>query len=130
MLPDDYLHELFDPLGDVRVKRMFGGQGIWAGPVMVALVADGTLYLRVDDETRPVFEAAGCAPFTYSGKGKPVTMPYWTPPPEVLDAPEDFRPWAEKALAAALRAKPEKAGPARHKARRARASKALAPKRT
>ena len=38
--------ELLAPLGAVRVRRMFGGWGLYVGDVFVALVLDDQLYLK------------------------------------------------------------------------------------
>lgn len=104
MLPEDYLRDLFAGVGEVAVRRMFGGQGVYHDGLMIGLVADGVLYLKVDGESRPRFEAAGGMPFVNDGKGKPVTMSYVTPPEGAVDDPDAFRPWAEAAIAAARRA--------------------------
>ena len=64
-----YCAELLSGLGTVRTKRMFGGHGIYVDDLFVAIVVGETLYLKADAETWPRFEAAGCAPFTYTAKG-------------------------------------------------------------
>ena len=38
---------------------MFGGVGIYDRDVFFALIADDTLYFKVDDSTRPEFVARG-----------------------------------------------------------------------
>jgi DNA transformation protein len=96
--------ELLAPLGAVSAQRLFGGHGLRIDGVFMALVAFERLYLKVDDQTRPQFAAALCEPFTYTGKGKPITMSYWTVPAQAMDSPEQMRPWARLALEAALRA--------------------------
>ena len=47
----------------VRGRSMFGGVGIYAGAQFFALIADSTLYFKVDDSNRPDFEARGMGPF-------------------------------------------------------------------
>ena len=51
--------DMLEPLGPVSARRMFGGYGIFLDGMMFALVADDTLYLKVDDESRSEFAAAG-----------------------------------------------------------------------
>jgi DNA transformation protein and related proteins len=109
--------ELLAPLGAVRAKRMFGGHGLYVDEVFIALIAFDQLYLKVDDQTRSQFEAAGCRPFTYDGKAKPVTMSYWTAPEEAMESPALMQPWARLAIAAALRARAAKAPAAPRKPR-------------
>lgn len=100
----DYVKELLAPTGRPAARKMFGGCGIYLDDSIVGLVADGRLYLKVDDETRPRFVAAGSAPFTYDGgDGKPVAMSYWSVPDEALESAEEMAPWARLARAAALR---------------------------
>ncbi len=110
----EYLRDQFAEFGPVDIRRMFGGAGVFADDVMIALVAYETLYLRIDDQTRAAFEAEGCQPFVYDGKGKPIEMPYMEAPGEALDDPSEMARWAELALGAARRAKaakkPKKAG--------------------
>jgi DNA transformation protein and related proteins len=101
----DYLTDQLAPLGDARGRAMFGGHGIYLDGLIIGLIAFDSFYLKVDDGNRPDFEAAGCEPFTYQGKDKPIVMPYWTCPAEVLEDPELLRAWALKALAASRRAK-------------------------
>jgi DNA transformation protein len=96
---------------------MFGGWGLYADGLFVALVAAERLYLKADAGSRERFAAAGCEPFTYSADGKSVSLGYWTVPPEALDAPALMQPWARLALQAALAARAAKAlKPARARA--------------
>ncbi len=88
----------------VRARSMFGGVGIYAGDVFFALIADDTLYLKVDESNRPDFEARGMGPFQPYGTGGEV-MQYYQVPAELLEDAEALRPWAEKAIAVAGRKK-------------------------
>ena len=104
----DHCLELLSPLGAVRAKRMFGGHGLYIDELFVALIAFERLYLKVDAQTQPAFSAAGCEPFVYDGKGKPITMSYWTVPAEAMESPALMQPWARQAIEAALRARAAK----------------------
>ena len=97
--------ELLAVLGPVRAKRMFGGWGLYAQDLFVALIAFDRLYLKTDASTRPHFEAAGGEPFVYGDKGQTMTMAYWTVPDDAMDAPPLFEPWARLALQAAVAAR-------------------------
>ena len=96
--------DLLEPLGPVSARRMFGGYGIYLDRLMFALVADDTLYLKVDDQTRGEFVAAGLEAFRYSKKGKIYQMSYHAAPEDALENAELLRDWARKAIDAALRA--------------------------
>jgi DNA transformation protein and related proteins len=108
----DFLRDALAGLGPVVVRRMFGGAGISCDGVMFALVADNTLYLKADAESRAAFEAEGLGPFVYEGRGKPVAMSYWRAPERLLDESDELLAWARTALAVAHReatAKPRRA---------------------
>ena len=112
-LPPFVLHclELLEPIGPVRAKRMFGGYGLYAQDLFVALIADEGLYLRADEASEPHFRQAGGQPFEFEARGRRMTLRYWTHPAEALESPAIMQPWAQQALRAALsaRAKPAKA---------------------
>jgi len=107
--------ELLAPLGAARSRRMFGGFGLYVDDLFVALILSQRLYLKADAQTRAQFQAAGGEPFVYDGKTAPVTVSYWTVPPQAMDSPDGMQPWARLALAAALRARLSK--PARRRSR-------------
>lgn len=103
-----YREFVLDQLGRVadgiRGRGMFGGVGIYAGDLFFALIGDDTLYLKVDDSNRDDFKKAGMGPFLPFGEGGEV-MQYYELPADVLEEPDRLRPWVEKAIAVAQRAK-------------------------
>jgi DNA transformation protein len=101
----DHCVELLAPLGKVRVRRMFGGHGLYVDELFVAIIASERLYLKTDEPTRERFRAAGCAPFVYDAKRGAVALGYWSAPDEALEAPPSMQPWARLAIDAALRAR-------------------------
>ena len=106
-----HLAELFEPLGSVVFRKMFGGLGIFRDGLMFALVAEDVLYLKVDEATRGAYAAEGCGPFVYAGlRGKATPMPYWRIPERLLEEPDEFVQWARGAFAVALRTRKPKAG--------------------
>jgi DNA transformation protein len=126
-----HVRELLAPAGRVTTKRMFGGHGVYLDGLFIAIIVEDELYLKVDDITRPAFETEGCAPFVYARDGKPMTMRYYRAPGEALDAPHLMRPWARRALEAALRmqaAKPAKLPALMRSAKRAAPKKKAAKK--
>ncbi|BDA84525.1 hypothetical protein Sa4125_20670 [Aureimonas sp. SA4125] len=87
-MDEDLLREVFESLGTISVRRMFGGQGIYADGTIVALVVRGDLMLKGDAQSVPVFEAAGSTRWVYATSGRPeVQMPYFTAPGEIFDDP-------------------------------------------
>ncbi len=105
----EWLRELLEPAGKVSVRRMFGAHGVYVDGLFVAVVAEGLLYLKADDQTEAAFSAAGGAPFVFESRGKVVPTSYWSVPESALDSPADMLPWARRAIAAALRKPAKKA---------------------
>ena len=104
------IEELFESLGRVSIRRMFGGKGIYHDGAICALEVSGEILLKADAETAPHFRAAGSRQWAYEGKtGKPVLMPYWSIPDEALDDPDLMTKWVRLAAEAGRRgAKPRK----------------------
>ncbi len=103
-----YLVDLMQSIGPVKAKGMFGGHGIFLDGLMIALVADSTLYLKVDEESAEDFKKKGLEPFSYYKKNKEYKMSYFQAPEETLEGSEEMNIWANKAYAAALRAASKK----------------------
>lgn len=95
--------ELMRPWAPVSARRMFGGHGLYRDGLMFALEAFDALYMKVDEQSRPVFVAAGCKPFVYEGKGKAIEMSYWTVPPECAESQAEMARWCALGWQAALR---------------------------
>lgn len=126
----DLVIELFQPLGFVRTKRMFGGMGLYCDDLFFAILDDDQLYLKTDDENRAAFEEKGLEAFRIEMKGKVGTMPYYEAPEEIFEDPDAAMEWGRLALGAALRAaakkkpKAKKAAPGRKAAKARKATKA------
>jgi DNA transformation protein len=106
------IRELFACFGPVSVRRMFGGAGIYSDGVMFALVADGAIYLKSDEQSAPEFEREGLQPFSYAARnGKRAVMSYRRMPDRLYDDPEELAVWARAALAAAHRSSQRKRAP-------------------
>jgi DNA transformation protein len=98
------LEQLGRRVQSIRGRNMFGGVGIYAGAHFFALIADDSLYLKVDDTNRPDFEARGMDPFRPYGQSGEV-MQYYRVPEDLLEDPETLAQWAEKAIRVARQAK-------------------------
>jgi DNA transformation protein len=97
-----FAEELFADFGPVRIKRMFGGAGIYAGEVMFGLIDDDTIYLKTDGALRAELADEGSAAWVYSrATGSWEDSSYWRLPEAALDDPDAAAAWARKALAVA-----------------------------
>lgn len=101
----EYVRETLEPFGDVRVRRMFGGYGIYRDDLMFALVSGDVLYLKADQESAPAFLDRGLAPFHYVRQGKQTSLSYFSAPEEIFDDPDEAVNWATRAFEAAMRAR-------------------------
>lgn len=100
----DRTKELFAPFGEIRVKRMFGGAGVYCDELFFAILADGVVYFKVDNETQAAFEREGSRPFEFEMKdGSKATMSYYDAPSTIHDDEHELRRWTVLALDAARR---------------------------
>lgn len=103
--------ELLASAGPTRARKMFGGHGLYVGEAFVAVVVDDQLFLKVNANTRPHFDAEGCRPWIYDGGDKPVTMGYSSVPDEAMDSAALMLPWARLALQAGREAAAQRKPP-------------------
>jgi DNA transformation protein len=113
---------------DVTARSMFGGTGLYAEGVFFGLIALDTLYLKVDDTNRPLFEREGMEPFK-PYENRPVTMMYYAVPVGVLESAPELLRWARMSVEAASRAASGVPGRERPRAARS-ATRAKRPKST
>ncbi len=102
----DHAKELFASFGDIRIRKMFGGAGVYCDELFFALLDDDTVFLKVDEETRKEFLRRGLAPFSFEMKdGARTEMNgYFAAPEEIFDDEDELKRWATLALDAAARA--------------------------
>jgi DNA transformation protein len=106
-----YLLDELEPLGQISLRRMFSGQGLFLDGRMIGILFDDVLYLKVDARNRPDFEAAGSEPFVYERMGREVALSFWRLPDEIIEDGDALRVWALKSKAASIatgQAKPPK----------------------
>lgn len=102
----EFVKDLFSPFGDISIRKMFGGAGVYCDGVIFAITGEEGLWLKVDDVTRAEFEAAGLEAFTYEfDNGKTGTMSYYAAPEDMFDDENALNRWTSLALAAARRGK-------------------------
>ncbi|MCJ7715222.1 MAG: TfoX/Sxy family protein, partial [Anaerolineales bacterium] len=77
-LTAEKFQETVGGLGSIRIKKMFGGYGVFEEDTMFALVdKDGNIFLKADDNNRHFFEDAGSI--------KHGRMPYFNVPEQILN---------------------------------------------
>lgn len=64
-------------LGEILIRSQFGGFGLWWAKTMFAVLSDGELYLRAQDELKSRFIKNGMMEFVYTKRGLPVKLSYY-----------------------------------------------------
>ena len=83
---------------------MFGAVGIYAGEYFFAVIDSDRLYFKVDDVTRPQYEAEGMPPARIETEAGAVAINYYEVPLGALEAPDELRRWVHDAIAVSKRA--------------------------
>jgi DNA transformation protein len=105
----EFVADLLANFGQVTIRNMFGGAGVYADGVMFALLANDNFYLKADETSARAFADEGMQPFTYRPEGRePIAMSYWEVPPRLLDEPHELASWAREAHRIACAAKSKK----------------------
>jgi len=104
---EGYLTYVLDQLRPIvpgiRVRRMFGGVGLYATDLFFAVIDDDVLYLKVDDATRGEYEARGMPPLSpIEGHA---SMNYSQLPEEILEERDELHRWTSRSLDVARSAK-------------------------
>ena len=99
----DSLPEVFERLGRVQARRMFGGHGLFHEGRMIGLVVRETLYLKADAESAPHFDALNAPAFSYERHGRTMQMSYREAPADLFDDRELAALWGRRAWEAAMR---------------------------
>ena len=66
---------------------MFGGYGIFYEGSMFALIAEDTLYFKVNESNRDMYEKARSKPFPHG-------ISYWEVPTEIIEENSKLHDWA------------------------------------
>lgn len=104
-MDEEVIRDLLADLMPIRIKRMFGGLGIYADDLMFAIEADGELFIKADTESSDMFEQAGSCMFSYQKSGGRVfKMNYWRLPDSAVDDPSEAARWGRYGIEAARRA--------------------------
>jgi DNA transformation protein and related proteins len=102
--------DLFVEFGPIRLGRFFGGEGIWAGDVMIGMIFADIIYFKTDESTRAAFVAEKCKPFSFvkHKSGETVITTWFALPDRLYDEPDELAQWARAALDVARKAPAEK----------------------
>ncbi|RYF35435.1 MAG: TfoX family protein [Comamonadaceae bacterium] len=99
----DSLHEVFERLGRIEARRMFGGHGIYHEGRMIGLVTGNTLFLKSDAGNAADFDRLQLPAFSYTRGDKVMQMSYRQAPADLFEDREEAARWGRSAYEAALR---------------------------
>ncbi|MFC2062769.1 TfoX/Sxy family protein [Chloroflexota bacterium] len=97
----EFVMEKLAPTGGVKSRAMFGGYGIFRDGLMFALNSEDTLYFKVNDSNRDMYEKAGSRVFPHG-------ISYWEVPAEVLEETSRLHEWANVSIEIAREAAKKK----------------------
>ena len=98
-----HIVDLLEDFGHCEARRMFGGYGIFHQGLMFGLLADGSLYLKADDQNRELFVAEGSSRFSYYKKEREYHLSYYLAADEFFEDSDACQRWARIAFDTALR---------------------------
>jgi DNA transformation protein len=87
-------------LGEIAVKPLFGGHGIYWGETIFGIMFKGRLYLKVSDRSKGDYLARGMGPFRPNERQ--TLKSYYEVPSDVLDDPDALLSWAGEAVRAGI----------------------------
>ena len=100
-----WVQEALEPIGPVTMRKMMGAATLYLDGVIFAVLDESELWFKADAETNAIWDAEGCARFTFTGSdGKTETMNYRRAPSDVYDDAEVMQRWAALAREAGTRA--------------------------
>lgn len=92
---------LFEQLGRVKSRSMFGGFGIFVDDTMFALVVGDKLHIRANEKSTAQFKDQGYEPYVYKKRGFPVVTKYYAMPMDWPNQIDYLLDLAKDALAVA-----------------------------
>lgn len=105
----EYVIDLFRGFPGITSRGMFSGWALYQDGIVFAIIAEGDLYFKSDEQTQSYFEEADSHPFVYVRKdARPIALSYWSVPEEVLENEEELALWVERSAAVSKRARKTK----------------------
>ncbi|MFZ8768236.1 TfoX/Sxy family DNA transformation protein [Vibrio harveyi] len=101
--------KLFEALGNIKSRSMFGGFGLFADETMFALVVNNQLHIRANQQTSSDFETQGLKPYVYKKRGFPVVTKYYAISDDLWDTTDRLIEVAKQSLETAKQEKKQQA---------------------
>jgi DNA transformation protein and related proteins len=102
-LAEHYIEQLSD-WAKITTRPLFGAAALYRNDHVFAMAWQGSLYFKVNDDSRSEYEAAGSHALGYRTEGEDHALKsYWEVPADVLEDADKLHAWAERAYQAALK---------------------------
>jgi len=99
-----WVEEALEPMGRLSLRKMMGGATLYLDGTIFAIMDEGELWFKADEESNAIWDDAGCERFSVTFKDGTVDrMNYRRAPADVYDDPDEMRRWAQIAVEAGLR---------------------------
>ena len=94
----EFVLDQLSALPELRAKAMFGAFGLYSGEKFFAILDEGRLFFKTDEQSQADYTSRGMGAFTYEMKGRVLTMSYFEVPPDVLENAQELVAWARRAI--------------------------------
>lgn len=96
------LEEVLNHIPGLTIRPMFGAYGMYKDGIFFAIIEDGELFFKVNEQTVGEYEKKESRQFTYPMKNGEVSkMNYWKVPEDVLEDREEVGNWIDAAVTVA-----------------------------
>ena len=95
----EYIVDQLLHMGNITVKQMFGGFGIYKDGIIFGIIISSELYFKTNKESEKEFACLNSEPFSYNRGDKIIKMSYWKVPEEIIESRERLAEFAIKAHA-------------------------------
>lgn len=92
----DFVRDQLGKLGEVRVRPMFGGHGLYCAELFFGIIDEGRLYFKTAEATRSPYIDAGMKPFQPTPKQ--ILKNYYEVPVDVIENDDELVAWARVAV--------------------------------
>ncbi|WP_439029069.1 TfoX/Sxy family protein [Gordonia terrae] len=107
MMDDARIAEFFDSVGQVSIRPVFGGKGIYLNGKIIAFQRKDELLVKGDKKAAAKIEKAGGVRMSYrrrKGRRQKVYLPYWSVPESAYDDADEMARWVKIGVDASKRA--------------------------
>ena len=100
-----WVGEALEPMGRLSLRKMMGGATLYLDGTIFAIMVDGELWFKADEESNAVWDEAGCTErFTVIFRDGTVDrMNYRRASSDVYDDADELRRWAVLGIEAGAR---------------------------